>query len=73
MRWGRYAYGFQYRCEIMASTVGEWRDIPECQASLIEVLGAEGAAKLEGTVATRLPDFRRSTERLSTYLFRAIV
>jgi GMP synthase-like glutamine amidotransferase len=72
MRWGRHAYGFQYHCEITASTVGEWRSIPEYHASLIQALGFDGAAKLDETVIERLPDFHKSAERLSANFFHAV-
>jgi GMP synthase-like glutamine amidotransferase len=68
MRWGRWAYGFQYHCEIIASTVGDWQCIPEYATSLDRSLGPERAALLGSDVKTRLPLFREAAERLNRNL-----
>jgi GMP synthase-like glutamine amidotransferase len=57
MRWGKWAYGFQYHTEITPSTVPDWEIIPEYKASLEAVLGVEDAKNLNGLVAPRLPEF----------------
>lgn len=72
LRWGRHAYGFQYHCEIVSTTVGDWERIPAYKKSLIQALGAEDAGRLGDVVAGRLPDFRRSAERLNQNL-RAVM
>jgi GMP synthase-like glutamine amidotransferase len=69
MRWGPHAYGFQYHCEIVSTTVGDWERIPAYKASLIQALGEEEAERLGDVVARRLPDFRRSAELLNQNLF----
>jgi GMP synthase-like glutamine amidotransferase len=71
-RWGRYAYGFQFHCEIIKDTVDDWEGIPAYKASLIEALGKEEASKLGTVVARRLPEFRRSAELLNQNLMRLI-
>jgi len=72
MRWGPHAYGFQYHCEIVSTTVDDWERIPAYKASLIQALGEDEAGRLGGVVARRLPDFRRSAELLNQNLFAAI-
>lgn len=71
-RWGRVAYGFQYHCEITASTVGDWERIPAYRASLEQALGEAGAARLGPTVRDRLPEFRRAARRLNANLIDAV-
>lgn len=68
MRWGRYAYGFQYHCELTATTVSDWEKIPEYKASLEQALGAEEAARLSSAVAPKLPIFRAAARRLNENL-----
>ena len=68
LRWGRWAYGFQYHCEIIASTVGDWQSIPEYAASLNCSLGPERAAALGSDVQSKLPLFRKDAERLNRNL-----
>jgi GMP synthase-like glutamine amidotransferase len=72
MRWGSYAYGFQYHCEILSTTVEDWECIPVYKASLIEALGQAKADMLKETVAERLPKFRRSAELLNRNLLKVI-
>lgn len=72
MRCGRFAYGFQYHCEITATTVSEWARIPEYRASLEEALGIAEAARLEGVVQARLPAFRAAARRLDDNLMALI-
>lgn len=55
-RYGRFAYGLQYHCEITATTVADWQAIPEYAASLDKALGLR-AAQLEHDVAASLPRF----------------
>jgi GMP synthase-like glutamine amidotransferase len=64
IRWGRYAYGFQYHVEITATTVADWERIPEYKASLQAALGAEKAAGLGAVVAAKLGDFQIAARRL---------
>ncbi len=67
-RCGRHAYGFQYHCEITASTVGDWEAIPAYRASLEQALGRDEAARLASAVEPRLPEFRRAARRLNDNL-----
>ncbi len=69
MRWGDHAYGFQYHCEIISSTVADWERIPAYKDSLIAALGRQKAERLGEVVAARLPDFRRAAELLNRNLF----
>lgn len=55
--WGEHAYGFQYHVEIAASTVSEWKSVPQYKASLERTLGTNGAEQLENVVVERLPKF----------------
>ncbi len=64
-RLGRRAFGFQYHCEIAATTVREWGDIPAYRKSLEIALGPGAAERLDALVAARLPDFRRAAARLN--------
>lgn len=68
MRWGRWAYGFQYHVEITAGTVPDWRAIPAYQASLEAALGAQ-ADNLEAEVAGRLAAFNAAARRLNDNFF----
>lgn len=68
IRWGRHAYGFQYHCEITASTVADWEAIPEYKASLEAALGREEAALLGERVLPRLPAFRAAARCLNDNL-----
>ena len=71
-RSGRHAYGFQFHCEIMAETVGDWERIPAYRASLEQALGIEEAARLGPKVAERLPAFRRAAQRLNDNLMTTL-
>lgn len=71
-RCGRHAYGFQFHCEITATTVGDWERIPAYQASLEQALGREEAGRLGSTVRERLPAFRRAAERLNDNLMTTL-
>lgn len=68
MRWGRFAYGFQYHVEITPTTVAEWGRIPEYKLSLERALGAEKAAGLEDIIAPRLSAFRAAAQRMDDNL-----
>lgn len=68
MRWGSHAYGFQYHCEIIETTVAEWEQVPAYAKSLVDALGPDEAAGLGAVVERRLPDFRNSAERLNRNL-----
>jgi GMP synthase-like glutamine amidotransferase len=68
IRWGRYAYGFQYHCELTATTVSDWERIPEYKASLEQALGAEEAARLSSVVVPKLPIFRAAARRMNENL-----
>jgi GMP synthase-like glutamine amidotransferase len=65
IRWGSHAYGLQYHVEITASTVSDWNQIPEYQASLERTLGKDAAMQLAVLVEQRLPSFRASARRLN--------
>ncbi|WP_370675166.1 type 1 glutamine amidotransferase [Pleomorphomonas sp. PLEO] len=64
MRWGRYAYGFQYHVEITPRTVPDWQAIPAYRASLDMALG-QRAATLEADVGARLKTFGAAATRLN--------
>jgi GMP synthase-like glutamine amidotransferase len=64
-RYGSHAYGLQYHVEITASTVNEWSDIPEYRDGLERLLGVGAAARLNETVADRLPSLAASARRLN--------
>ncbi len=66
MRWGKYAYGFQFHVELTDETVGDWKRIPPYLASLEQALGAEAAAALDGVVAARLPAFNAAARLLNS-------
>lgn len=68
MRWGRFAYGFQYHLEITERTVADWERIPEYRASLNQALGPVQASRLAETVAPHLPGFRQTARRLNDNL-----
>lgn len=72
MRWGAYAYGFQYHVEITETTYSDWKNIPEYQASLERALGATAATKLGDDIAIRLPAFREAAARLHSNFLRII-
>lgn len=67
-RWGRRAYGFQCHIEITSTTVADWERIPEYKASLDQALGAQGASDLTASVLRKLPDFRRTAQRVDDNL-----
>lgn len=67
-RWGRHAYGFQCHIEITSATVADWERIPEYKASLNQALGAQGASDLTEAVLGKLPDFRRTAQRVDCNL-----
>ncbi len=71
-RCGRSAYGFQYHCEITATTVSDWERIPAYRASLERALGMDAAVRLGSKVRERLPDFRRAAWRLNANLMTAL-
>ena len=71
MRIGRHAYGIQFHVEIIATTVADWRAIPAYRTSLEAALGTDGAARLEGDVAARLPAFAETARRLDGNLARS--
>ena len=71
-RYGRRAFGFQYHCEITATTVDDWKQIPAYRQSLEDALGGEAAERLGGTVAARLANFQKSARRLNNN-FMAVV
>lgn len=64
LRWGRWAYGFQYHVEITPTTVPDWQAIPAYAASLTAALGPAGADGLAAEVAPHLPAFRERAGRM---------
>lgn len=68
IRWGKYAYGFQYHIEIAATTVSEWSAVPEYSAALDRTLGADGAARLDKLVAESLAKFSAAVRRINKNL-----
>lgn len=69
MRFGRFAYGFQYHMEITERTVSDWEKIPEYKASLKQALGPDKASRLGATVAPYLPRFRETARKLNDNFF----
>lgn len=65
LRYGRHVYGFQFHCEILDNTIGDWERIPAYRQSLLEALGREEAENLAAAVGPRLPSFRRTARRLN--------
>jgi GMP synthase-like glutamine amidotransferase len=72
MRWGKCAYGLQYHVEISDKTVGDWKLIPEYEASLIRALGVEQAASLAAIVAPHVAAFERVASAINTNLMQLI-
>ncbi|CFX13767.1 Glutamine amidotransferase class-I [Candidatus Filomicrobium marinum] len=72
IRWGKWAYGFQYHMEITGSTVSDWEQIPEYKASLNEALGPEKAARLSTDVEAQLRGLHRTARLLSDNLLSLI-
>lgn len=72
IRWGKYAYGFQYHIEIAATTVSEWSAVPEYKAALDRTLGADGAALLDKLVADSLPKFLAAVRQLNKNLIEIV-
>lgn len=70
MRVGRNAWGLQFHVEITETTVPDWRAIPAYAASLEAALGADGAARLAGDVAARLPAFAATARHVNDNLMR---
>lgn len=70
-RYGSHAYGFQFHCEITATTVSDWEAIPAYWASLERALGPD-AADLGSKVRPRLPDFGRAARRLNDNLMSLV-
>ncbi len=68
MRWGRWAYGFQYHVEMTPATVQDWQAIPAYLASLQAALGKD-AANLESAVAAKLPAFATAARLLNDNFF----
>jgi GMP synthase-like glutamine amidotransferase len=68
IRWGKYAYGFQYHIEIAATTVAEWSAVPEYKVALDRTLGVGGSAHLEKLVADRLPKFWAAVRQINKNL-----
>jgi GMP synthase-like glutamine amidotransferase len=68
IRWGKYAYGFQYHIEIAATTVAEWSGVREYKAALDRTLGTDGAARLDKLVADNLARFWALARRIDKNL-----
>jgi len=64
VRIGKRAYGLQFHIEMTAETVCEWGAIPAYKQALEAALGAGALARLDADIATRLPEFNRTAERL---------
>ena len=64
MRVGRHAYGMQYHCEILPSTVGDWAVIPAYACALDATLGAGAMPRLDAAAAEAMPGFNRDARRL---------
>lgn len=72
MRWGKRAYGLQYHIEITDKSVGDWKLIPEYEASLIRALGVKRAASLAAIVAPHVAGFERAASTINTNLMSLI-
>ncbi len=72
MRWGKRAYGLQHPIEITDQTVGDWKLIPEYEASLIRAFGVEKAASLATAVAPCVPGFERVASTINTNLMSLV-
>lgn len=59
------ALGLQFHVELTADTVPEWQGIAEYAASLAEIFGPEGAARLAADVHPRLPAFETTARHLT--------
>lgn len=64
MRVGRHAYGMQYHCEILPSTVGDWAVIPAYACALDATLGAGAMPRLAAAATEAMPGFNRDARRL---------
>ncbi|WP_068118404.1 type 1 glutamine amidotransferase [Tropicimonas marinistellae] len=64
-RYGSSAYGLQFHVELTERTVPEWRALPEYAASLAEIFGEGGGARLEQEVHAELPSFEAAAGRLN--------
>jgi GMP synthase-like glutamine amidotransferase len=64
MRIGRRAYGMQYHCEILPSTVADWAVIPAYACALDATLGAGAMPRLDAAAAEAMPGFNRDARRL---------
>lgn len=72
LRWGRWAYSFQYHMEITARMLADWSIIPEYAASLRKALGPEKAAGLGAEVTPHLAAFGQTARQINTNFFRLI-
>ena len=72
LRVGDYAYGLQFHCEMIDTTVSDWRAIPAYLASLNAALGEEAANQLEPAVNARLPAFNATARALNDNFMRII-
>lgn len=72
MRCGKRAYGLQYHVEITDQTVGDWQQIPEYEASLIQALGPKKAADLATEVTPHLAGFERAASIINDNLMSLV-
>ncbi|MSR13167.1 MAG: type 1 glutamine amidotransferase [Gammaproteobacteria bacterium] len=64
MRVGSRAFSIQFHVEITLSTVTEWNAIPEYNAALIRILGADGAQHLVRKAELCMPTFNGHARQL---------
>jgi GMP synthase-like glutamine amidotransferase len=64
MRVGSRALSFQFHVEITANTVSDWNAIPEYNAALIRILGADGAPRLIEKAYDCMPTFNGYARQL---------
>lgn len=64
MRVGPKAFGIQFHCEILASTVGDWAVIPAYACALDATLGQGSMPRLDAAAAAEMPNFNRNARKL---------
>ncbi|KNG93416.1 type 1 glutamine amidotransferase [Pseudaestuariivita atlantica] len=64
MRWQTRALSAQFHVEVEEDTVRNWAEIPEYAEALVQAMGPDGVAKMEGAVAAQMGAFNDMAERL---------
>jgi GMP synthase-like glutamine amidotransferase len=63
-RFGRRAYGLQYHIELTPQMLDVWLHHPDYRKEMIQVLGPEAPAEIEGQRSTCYPTYREHTRML---------